>query len=93
MSVKVEQARMTKDLGSKGSEQFIIIDPPMVPAEPTQPDRLYLILNGIVLGLLIGILSAICKELLDPTIRTIHDIGAFHKGIIAFLPEKSVEQA
>jgi polysaccharide biosynthesis transport protein len=91
MSVKVEQARQTKDLGSKGSEQFIIIDAPVIPAEPTQPDRLNLILNGIVLGLLIGFLSAICKELLDPTIRTIHDIGAFHKGVIALIPEKRVE--
>jgi uncharacterized protein involved in exopolysaccharide biosynthesis len=93
MSVKVEQARQTKDLGNRGSEQFIIIDPPVVPAEPTQPDRLNIILNGIVLGLIIGIFSAICKELLDPTIRTIHDIGTFHKGVIALIPERRVEGA
>jgi polysaccharide biosynthesis transport protein len=92
MSVKVEQARQTRDLGSKGSEQFIIIDPPIVPTEPTQPDKLDIIINGIILGLLMGVLSAGCKELLDPTIRTIHDIGTFQKGVVAFIPGKAIQR-
>jgi capsular polysaccharide biosynthesis protein len=51
-----------------------------------------IILNGLVLALLMGVLSAGCKELLDPTIRTIHDIGNFQKNVVAYIPGKAIQR-
>ena len=44
MKVKLEQAITARDLGRNASNQFIIIDPPLVPSVPTQPNRPMLIL-------------------------------------------------
>ncbi|MFI5251246.1 MAG: GumC family protein [Bacteroidota bacterium] len=87
MKIKLEQARTTRDLGRKGSEQFIIIDPPVVPTKPSKPNRLMIILGGLGLGLLVGVFSTGLAELLDPTIRNPHDIYVYKKRVVAFLPE------
>jgi polysaccharide biosynthesis transport protein len=89
MKIKLEQARTTRDLGRKGIEQFIIIDPPIVPTKPSKPNRLLIILGGLGLGLLMGIFSVGISELLDPTIRNPQDIYAYKKQIVAYLPENT----
>jgi uncharacterized protein involved in exopolysaccharide biosynthesis len=91
MQVKLEQARTTRDLGRTGSEQFVLLDPPLVPIEPSKPNRTLIIAGGMGVGLLIGIFSAALSELLDPTIRTARDIGVYRKRVIAYIPETTVE--
>jgi uncharacterized protein involved in exopolysaccharide biosynthesis len=87
MKVKLEQAKTTRDLGRRGGEQFILIDPPTVPSEPSKPNRTLIICGGIGFGLLIGLFSAALAELLDPSIRTAQDVHVFHKRIVAFIPD------
>jgi uncharacterized protein involved in exopolysaccharide biosynthesis len=87
MKIKLEQARTTRDLGRKGIEQFIIIDPPIVPTKPARPNRLLIILGGLGLGLLVGIFSVGITELLDPTIRNPQDVYGYKKQIVAYLPK------
>jgi succinoglycan biosynthesis transport protein ExoP len=87
MKVKLEEAKTVRDLGRKGQHQFIIIDPAMVPMEPSKPNRLMIIAGGFAVGVLLGIVAAIVAELIDATIRTTRDIEVFQKPIIAFIPE------
>jgi uncharacterized protein involved in exopolysaccharide biosynthesis len=89
MQVKLEQARTSRDLGRTGSEQFVLLDPPQVPVEPTKPNRVMIITAGVGSGLLIGLFSAALSELLDPSIRSIRDISSYGKRVIAYLPEST----
>ena len=92
MKVKLEHARMTRDLGMRGENQFIIIDPAVVPTEPSRPNRLLIILGGLVLGAILGMLSVIAVELLDTTVRTPRDIEMHQKRVIAYIPDTQSRQ-
>jgi uncharacterized protein involved in exopolysaccharide biosynthesis len=87
MKVKLEQARTAQELGKNAENAFIIIDPARIPAKPTRPNRMLIILGGIGVGILLGLLSAGAAELLDSTIRTPRDLEVYEKPIIALLPE------
>jgi uncharacterized protein involved in exopolysaccharide biosynthesis len=87
MKVKLEQAKTSRDLGSKGANQFIIIDPALIPTAPSKPNRFSIMLSGLALGLFIGFLSVIIRELLDTTIRLPKDIEIYQKPVIAFISE------
>jgi uncharacterized protein involved in exopolysaccharide biosynthesis len=89
MKVKLEQAITTRDLGRNASNQFIIIDPPLVPTMPTQPNRPMVILGGLAVGLFLGFLSVVFKELLDTTIRSPRDVETYQKPVIAFITEST----
>ncbi|MEW6193634.1 MAG: hypothetical protein AB1521_00580 [Bacteroidota bacterium] len=86
MKIKLEQARTTRDLGKKGAEQYIVIDPPQYPVNPSKPNKFLLIFGGIGLGLFIGFLAAGFMELFDMRIRTTHDVEVYDKPILAYLP-------
>ena len=88
MKVKLEQARTARDLGKNAADQFIIIDPPQVPVEPSKPNRTMIVGAGIGFGLLMGLLSAVAAELLDTRIRGPKDVEEYEKPIIAFIPER-----
>lgn len=86
MKIKLEQARTTRDLGEKGSEQYVVIDPPQLPTSPAKPNKTLMIGGGISLGLFIGFLSAGLTELFDTRIRTDKDFEVYEKPILAYLP-------
>ena len=86
MKIKLEQARTNRDLGEKGAQQYIVIDPPQYPVHPAKPNRLLLIGGGIALGLFIGLLAAGFMELFDTRIRTTRDIEVYDKLVLAYLP-------
>jgi uncharacterized protein involved in exopolysaccharide biosynthesis len=92
MKIKLEQAITTRDLGRTAANQFMIIDPPLVPTQPTSPNRPMVILGGIFVGLFLGFVSVIVKELLDTTIRTPRDVEVYGKPVIAFISENRPER-
>ncbi len=87
MKVKLEQAQTTRDLGTKAANQFIILDPALVPVHPSKPNRLLIVLGGVFFGLFIGFVGAIIKEMVDTTVRVPHDIEVYRKPVIAFIIE------
>jgi succinoglycan biosynthesis transport protein ExoP len=87
MKVKLEQAETARDLGQKGANQFMIIDPALVPAHPSKPNRSQLVFGGLALGLFLGFLTIIILEILDSTVRYARDIEVYEKPIIAFITE------
>ena len=58
----------------QASEKFTVIDPPQLPEKPVKPNRLAIVLIGIVLGIGLGIGTAAIVEMADTTIRTPGDI-------------------
>jgi uncharacterized protein involved in exopolysaccharide biosynthesis len=87
MKLKLEQARLAEEVGSRGANQFIVLDPPVLPLTPTKPNRVMIVLGGIGGGLLLGLIAAFVSELLDTTVRTTRDIEVFSRPIVAYLPE------
>ena len=87
MRVKLEQARIARELGRNAENAFIIIDPARVPTAPTKPKRSLIIAGGMIAGLMLGLLSAAAAELLDTTIRSPREIETYKKPIIALIPE------
>lgn len=87
MKVKLEQARTSRDLSLKSANQFVIIDPPIVPAKPTKPNRPVIIFGGLGVSIFLGFLLVMLTELFDSTIRIPKDIEIYQKPIIAFIGE------
>lgn len=89
MKVKLEQAQTNRELRNRGQDEFLIIDPPIMPIRPTRPNRKMIVFGGAALGMLLGVLAVIAAELLDTTIRTPRDLEVYQKRVIAFIPHKT----
>ena len=86
MRVKLEQARVSRDLGARGASKYVILDPARVPSKPTKPKKALIIGGGFGLGLIIGVATMFMAEFVDPTIRRRQDIEVFQKPTIGYLP-------
>jgi uncharacterized protein involved in exopolysaccharide biosynthesis len=72
---KLMEARQGQTLEQhQASEKFTVIDPPQLPEKPVKPNRLAIVLIGLVLGIGLGIGTAALVEMADTTIRTPRDI-------------------
>jgi protein tyrosine kinase modulator len=89
MKIKLEQAETTRDLGKRGNERFVMIDAPMVPTDPSKPNKTLIITGGVILGVFLGLISAVTAELLDSRIRAARDVAIYKKHIIAYIPERA----
>lgn len=84
MKVRLEQAKMTRDIGQKASDQFVVLDVANIPQKPVSPNKPLILAIGLFLGLVMGIVSAVIAEVMDTTIRDEKDIPV-QKPIIAYL--------
>lgn len=84
MKVKLEQAKMTRDIGMQAADQFIILDEAVVPEEPVSPNKMLIIGIGLFLGLIMGVIASAVAEVMDTTLRDESDIP-FDKPIIAYI--------
>lgn len=84
MKIRLEQAKMTRDIGQRASDQFIVLDVANIPQKPVSPNKPFILAVGLFLGLVMGTVSAILAEVLDTTIRDENDIPV-QKPIIAYL--------
>jgi uncharacterized protein involved in exopolysaccharide biosynthesis len=87
MKTKLEQAKITRELGKNAENSFIIIDPARVPAKPSKPNKGLIIGGGIAFGLILGIALSLLAELLDSRVRSPRDLQAYKIPVIAMLPE------
>jgi capsular polysaccharide biosynthesis protein len=82
-------ARMAQE--QKG-ERLSVIDPPVVPDKPTSPNRLLLIIGGIVGGLGLGLALALMLELILRPIRGVDQIGSMGLEPLAVVPTFSPDR-
>jgi len=86
MKVKLEQAKMTRDINKGATDQFIVLDEAVVPEKASSPNKKLIVGIGLLLGLITGVLVSATAEVLDTTIRTEEDMP-FDKPIIAYITE------
>jgi uncharacterized protein involved in exopolysaccharide biosynthesis len=85
---KMKQAALTQNLESEArGERFMLIRPASVPAKPFSPNRLGIILIGLVLGLGLAVLLSVLRDASDPTVRGSDDLeDVFNTAPIAAVP-------
>ncbi len=84
MKIKLEQAKITRDIGSRRSEQFIVLDPPYIPEKPASPKKRLILGAGFGIGILFGVMLSAAAEVMDTRIRAEEDLP-FDKPVIAYL--------
>ncbi len=71
---RLETARITRQLENfKEGTRFSIIDPPRLPLRPVSPDRLGLLLVGVVFGCMLGYGGVMAGEALDQSFRSVNE--------------------
>lgn len=84
MKVRLQEARMAQEAGSRVEDQFMILDAPYVPEEQSSPSMTLLLALGMTLGLVFGVIISAIAEALDTTIRDEIDLK-YQKPVIAYL--------
>lgn len=84
MVTKLEQAKMTRDLGRMASENFIVLDAAVLPEKPVSPNKKMVLGLGLFSGIIFGIFLAGAAEALDTTVRTVEKIK-YHKPVVAYI--------
>lgn len=91
MKVKLEQARTNRELRKMGEEQFVVIDPPVVPTRPTKPNRVMVIMAGMIFGMVLGAVAVVLSELFDTTINSPDDLKMYKAPVVALIPARTSE--
>ncbi|MBA4356560.1 MAG: lipopolysaccharide biosynthesis protein [Desulfovibrio sp.] len=88
LSVRAMSARESKGLEeSQIGDKFTLIAPPLVPEKPVKPNRMLIILAGIILGIGSGVGLAMLLESMDQTLSTPEDLAAFTgRSVMAAIP-------
>lgn len=70
---QMEQARMAQSLTQ--DKQFLtLIDKPAVPVSPYKPNRIMLVVGGLIAGIFLGIATALTVDHFDHRFKTIYEI-------------------
>jgi uncharacterized protein involved in exopolysaccharide biosynthesis len=70
---QLEQARMAQSL-NQGKQFLTLIDKPEVPSKAFKPNRLLMIIGGLLSGILLGVAVALTVDHFDHRLKTIYDI-------------------
>ncbi|GAB4282233.1 MAG: Wzz/FepE/Etk N-terminal domain-containing protein [Deferrisomatales bacterium] len=85
---KLQEAKLAQGMeeGQRG-ERFTIIDPAQLPEKPYKPNRIALILIGLVLSLGAGVGLAAAQESLDDTVKSVDELaGVTPLPVLSLLP-------
>lgn len=88
-SKRRQQASVQADLERRQlGEQFRVLEQAVVAAEPSAPNRVVIILVGIVCGLVIGIGVGVVSEIADPAIHDVRQLqNTIQLPVLATIPE------
>lgn len=84
IKVKLEQAKMNRDIGAYAAEQFVVLDAPFIPEKPAKPNKRLIVIIGFLIGTILAIILSGIAEVLDTTIRRVEDLPV-NKPVIAYL--------
>ena len=75
---RAEEARLAENLErGQNTEQFRVLDPAIPPERPAAPNRLWLLLMGLVAAVALGFGAIIAAEKLDSTFHSVDEVQAF----------------
>ena len=83
MKTKLEQAKITRDLGKKAEASFIILDPSRIASRPSKPNKALIIGGGAMFGIILGIAVALIAEFMDTRMRTLQDLEIYNLPVVA----------
>lgn len=76
VSAREMEAQISQQLEiERKGERFTLIDPPQEPLEPVSPNRIAILLLGVVLATASGFGSVALAEMLDPTLNSAKAVG------------------
>jgi len=64
-------------LQDMSSSKYRVVEPAKLPMTPFKPDRVKIILIGIMMGLVIGAAAAVVMELMDSSFKKVEDLEAY----------------
>ena len=64
-------------LQDMSSSKYRVVEPAKIPVAPFKPDRIQIVLLGVVLGLVIGAAAAMVAELMDSSFKKVEDVKDF----------------
>jgi capsular exopolysaccharide synthesis family protein len=73
-SYLLQKRAETAILQSSTVSETRVIDPAYIPDKPVKPKRLFIVIVGLILGMIIGVMQALLRAKLDNTVKTIEDI-------------------
>ncbi len=75
---RAEEAQLAENLErGQNTEQFRVLDPAIPPAHPAAPNRLWLLMMGLVMAGALGFGAIVAAEKLDTTFHTVEEVQAF----------------
>lgn len=85
--MRTGQAQLSKDMEvADKATTFRIVDPAILPKKPVSPDRVKLILLGIVAGFAAGFGAVFVREMLDSSFKDVHDLRKLGYQVMAVIP-------
>ncbi len=84
MTTKLEQAKVTRDLSERASDNFVVLDAAVVPDKPVSPNNKLVIAAGLFIGVFLGVMFAGIAEAMDTTVRSLERVK-YQKPIIAYI--------
>ena len=85
---KQMQAQVAEQLErERKAERFTLIEPPVFPEKPVRPNRLLILLAGMVLALLGGVGAPLLRESFDRSVHSVRDaVRTLQVPVLAALP-------
>jgi len=75
------------------TETFRIIDPAILPTEPVSPNRVLIILMGIVAGIAAGLGAVFLLDNIDNSVKTVDELKTFFTApVLAVIPQIVTEE-
>jgi polysaccharide biosynthesis transport protein len=75
---RYEEAQLAENLEQgKNVEQFRVLDPAIPPGQPTAPNRLWLLVMGLMASLGLGFVAMVVAERLDTTFHSLEELRTF----------------
>jgi len=96
LRARLAEAEIGKNLEiDRKGERFTLIEPPLIPEEPSSPNRPLVMVLGAVLAILLAVGVAALLESLDATVRGRRDLVSLVAGVapLAIIPDIVLERS
>jgi len=81
------QAELTKQMEVEDkATTFRVVDPAIIPKKPVSPDRVKMILLGIIMGFIAGAAAVFVMEMFDSSVKDVSSLKKLGYDVLAVIP-------